>query len=418
MPGERAPTIRVWLDGEAIDQASERIIELEIEERADEASRFSLSVDMSPIDGDGGDGDWDQLEHGTFARDNQLPDLRLLKRVTIEFGLREDEPDAEDVRSVVFDGYATSVEAVFGENRVPDSKLVLSGIDASCLMHLQTVTKEWHTRNDAAIARELLGKYGFSFDGESIEETAPTRELSRSTLVQRGTDAELLRSLAQRNGFEFYVEPDEHVIPEQPSARSVVKGHFHRPRPDVSPQPALTLFPPEAPSLIEYRARWESHQPTRMLGFDIDERSRRVRRTNIDDTGYPSMGEVNRAAVLKDRLKAILPDGSEFEASDIQSTLVPHDDRELENLARSALRTADWFVVGTGTVRCERYPTIVRSRRPIELKGAGHLLDGRWYVQAVRHRWNVPPYESEEEPVTARYEADVTLLRNALGAQG
>ena len=61
------------------------------------------------------------------------------------------------------------------------------------------------------------------------------------------------------------------------------------------------------------------------------------------------------------------------------------------------------------------HPGIVRSRRPIRLTGAGHLLDGRWYVLGVRHRLAVEIDEPDLEPLSRRYEADVTLVRNDLG---
>ena len=70
---------------------------------------------------------------------------------------------------------------------------------------------------------------------------------------------------------------------------------------------------------------------------------------------------------------------------------------------------------GTGTVQSDRYPAVVRPRRPVTVSGAGHLLDGLWYVQGVRHRWGVDPADPEREQRIRRYEADVTVVRNALG---
>jgi hypothetical protein len=244
------------------------------------------------------------------------------------------------------------------------------------------------------------------------------RERNRATLVQRCTDAEFLRLLARRNGFEVYVEPGQGSVRPGPHPGTSTVGHFHSPRPDGDMQPALALFPREAPSLIEYRARWESHQPTRIRAWHIDETSRRIERVDIQEPGYGRMGEYSRSRVLSERLQAIFATGSPVEPVDLQSLDVPHEAQELANLARADYRAVDWFVVGSGTVRGERYPAIVRSRRPIALSGAGHLLDGRWYVQAVRHRWGVNPEMPEAEQVVRRYEADVTLVRNALGGLG
>jgi hypothetical protein len=48
-------------------------------------------------------------------------------------------------------------------------------------------------------------------------------------------------------------------------------------------------------------------------------------------------------------------------------------------------------------------------------KWAGHLLDGIWYVQGVRHRWGLDAAAPEREQRIRRYEADVAGVRNALG---
>jgi hypothetical protein len=416
MTEQRCPRLRVWIDGQPLARLGDWILQLEVEEFADEASTFRLVVDMSPIEGDRAAGDWDVLEHGTFGDAQQVPDFRLLRRISIEFSLEADEQP--EIGSTVMDGYITAVEPIFGESRVPDSKLILTGMDASCLMHFETVTREWHGMSDAGIAREIFNRYGFQVSDASIEETGTTRELSRSTMVQRCTDAEFIRMLARRNGYETYLEPAQTPINAGAQAAPDLVAHFHPPRPEEDPQPALALFPREAPSLIEYRARWESHQPTKIRAWHINEQTRRIMRAEVVDPTYGRMGDFSRDQVLADRLGAIFTGRTPPEAVDLQSFDVPHDAAEVTQLARADHRQVDWFVSGHGTVRCERYPAIVRSRRPIELTGAGHLLDGRWYVQAVRHRWGMDPDNPDEEPVVRRYEADITLLRNALGGLG
>jgi len=70
-----------------------------------------------------------------------------------------------------------------------------TGTDAMCLMHLSTATREWYGLRDSDIAAELFGKYGFASGPDSIEATAPVREQSRASMVQRGTDAQFLRNL-------------------------------------------------------------------------------------------------------------------------------------------------------------------------------------------------------------------------------
>ncbi len=242
-------------------------------------------------------------------------------------------------------------------------------------------------------------------------------------MMQRCTDAEMVRLLARRNGYEAFVERKPVEVQPGASAGDAVVGHFHRARPDEELQePGLSLFPREAPTLIELRATWSSHGPTRMKAWHIDERTRRIRSANVDDPEYGPdrelMGTHSRHRIVGDRIAQVLPSKPDLESVGFQVTDVPHDDEEVKRLALAAFREEDWFVRARGTVRADRYGGIVRPRRPIELEGAGRLLNGRWYVLGVRHRWGMDPDVPEEEPVTPRYEADVTLVRNALGGTG
>lgn len=425
---QRRPLLRLWLDGQPLDRLGDWVLALEVEERCDEASTLRLTVDLSPVRGDTAAGDWDALEHGGFAAENGVPDFRLLRRVTVQFALESDTPGEAEVTGTVFDGYVTAVEPIFGEARVPDSRLELTGVDASCLMHFETVTRTWSDVTDVAIAREIFGKYGFGYvdvgaPGATLEDGGLDRPGVRGVLVQRATDAEFLRMLARRNGFETYVAPGQGPVLPGPHPGETAVGHFHSPRVEPPEQPPVALFPRDAPSLLSFRARYDSHQPTRILGWHVDERSRLLRRADVSDPGYRRMGSHSRADVLGERLAAIRPvrratSERPLESVDVQTADVPQSDAELTALARAALRTIDWFAVGSGTVTGDRYPAIVRSGRPLPVTGAGHLLDGSWYVQAVRHRWGVDASDPTAEQAVRRYEADLTLARNALGGAG
>ncbi len=438
--GQRRATLRLWLDGEPLAAFGDSVLSLEVDERADEASTLRMTLDLSPVATGAGEGDWDALEYGAFAEAHGLPAFRLLSRVTVQLGLADatgpggSAGGSAEATATVFDGFVTAVEPVFGESRVPDSILVLMGIDASCLMHLETITRPWHGLADAQIAAELFGKYGFDASPDAtIEDGRVSRIADRPGLVQRGTDAEFLRMLARRNGFEWYVEPAGGRVRPGSHPGTDVVGHFHSPRVDGPEQPVLSLFPREAPTLKAFRARYDSHQPARIRSWHVDEQSRLLQRVDVADTGLTRMGSHSRADVLTERLAAIQPlrrgaattagPGSLVGAGgagglttlDIASGDVPHSAVELLALARAGLRTTDWFVSGRGTVQAERYGAILRPRRPVRISGAGHLLDGRWYVQGVRHRWGVDPEDPQQEQTVRRYEADVTVVRNALG---
>jgi hypothetical protein len=382
--------INLYLDGEPYDDAVSRILELEVDERTDGATSLKVSLDMAPQDGD-----WDLLADGRFS---------LLRRVDVELGVGPTGAGAAAQKAIVFSGYLTAVEPHFGEQQVPDSSLHLFGLDASCLMHFEEHTRAWSATTDADIVKTLYQSYGFTVD---VSPTPTTRSPERGPFVQRTTDAEMVYLLAKRNGFEAYVERTSDPVQKGGAAGREIVGHFHLPRVDAASQPKLMLTPRESPSLTDLKVRWDSHRPTAILGGHIDERTRRLRSSRIDQPRYKKLGTTSRADILKQRLPVILPSLPTTESTARQIVDVPYEQQELDNLAWSDFRESDWLAEAHGVVQGLRYPAILRARRPVDVAGAGRLLDGTWYVRRACHRW-------VRDAAQKRYEIDVSLLRNAL----
>ena len=391
------PYLDVWIDGVSMADAVGLIRRLEVDERADDVSSFSMTLDQAP-----GEGDWTALADGRF---------QLLHRITIGFGLGEQTSNAPATKDVVFDGYITAVEPVFGVDRMSESSLELSGLDASCVMHLEERQRRFEGLADSDIVKQIYGEYGFATPGDTIEATQPVRDPSRGTMLQRGTDADFIRMLARRNGFEAYVERAAGPVKEGAAAAAECNGHFHRPRPEQTAQPTLALTPHQAPTLIEMRARWESHRPAEIRADHIDERSRRIRSAKITDPRFKRMGKTGRGDIIRSRLAAIVPKRADLVPTGLAYVDVPHDETEVGNLAWADFLAADWLVAATARVRAEMYPQILRARRPVDVKGAGKLLDGTWYVKSVRHRWTWDDEQNE-------YELDTEMVRDALNEVG
>lgn len=426
--GHRLPRLLLWVDGVEVDPAP--VSSLSVEERVDRPSTVTLTLASTPVAGpDAGDGsapggDWDTLLRGEQATALGLPGLRLLSRVTIGFSLTPTVAGEGAVESqVVFDGFVTAVEHRFAQARVPDSEVVLTGVDASCLLHVETVTKRWENLADSEIAAQIYGRYGF---GLAIDDT-PRRDARIASLLQRCTDAEFLRLLARRNGFEAFVAPAGTPVTAGANPGSGVVGHFRSAPVGRDRLPEAGLFPHDAPTLVDLTARYDSHAPAQIRSFDLDVRRRLVRRSHVDDPGYARTGEQTRDGVVRARLAEILGEGDAPDPVDLRSSDVPHDDTELDTLARADLRAADWFATADGTLTATRYPTVVRAGRTLPVAGAGPIFSGDWYVRAVTHRWGAPralpgdPPAAETgvaaEEADVAYEVDVALARNALGGQ-
>ena len=387
----------VWIDGVSMSDAPGKIRKLEVDERADDVSSFAMTLDMAP-----GEGDWEELADGRFA---------LLHRVTIGFGLGSPDDKSPTTKDIVFDGYITAVEPVFGVDRTSDSSLELSGLDASCLMHLEERQRRFEGMADSEIVKSIYAEYGFATPGDAIEASKPNRDPDRGTMLQRGTDADFIRMLARRNGFEAYIERAPGDVKAGAAAAAECNGHFHRPRPDQTVQPTLALTPHQAPTLIEMRARWESHRPAQIRADHIDERSRRLQSATIAAPRFARMGKTGRGDIIQSRLAAILPKRSDLVPTGLAYVDVPHQSDEVNNLAWSDFLAADWLGTASARVRATLYPQILRARRPVDVKGCGTLLDGTWYVKSVRHRWSWDDDKND-------YELDTEIVRDALNEVG
>ncbi|HTV18232.1 MAG TPA: hypothetical protein VMG12_06165, partial [Polyangiaceae bacterium] len=231
MAVQQEAALTLYLDGEPFADATNRVLRLSVEESTQGAALLCVALDLAPAGSPNGPAeqrDWDLLADGRFA---------LLHSISVEIavGPPQAEPTA---RAIVFHGYITAVAPTFGEARVPDSCLELTALDASCLMHFEERTVAHVGKSDAEIVRQIYESYGFGVD---IEPTATVRTPERGPLVQRTTDAEFIRLLARRNGYEAYVEHDSTPIKKGASTGAEVIGHFHSPRLSQKPQPRLDL---------------------------------------------------------------------------------------------------------------------------------------------------------------------------------
>jgi hypothetical protein len=310
---------------------------------------------------------------------------------------------------VVFDGFITVMEPTFAAQRVPESTLELRGLDASCLMHLEARLRTWQDVADSTIVSTIFQDYGFAVD---VDDEGPTRHARVGSMHQRCTDAEFVRQLARRHGWECNLRPAASARPTSDAHPGTqVVGHFHPPRVGET-QAALSLEPHDAPSLIELRARWDSHRPTRIDGWHIDARSRRMQtatwpRADGSRPHVPKQGRYSRQELLSERLslltrsRSLIPRG-------FQASLVPHDAAELGQLAWADHLETDWLAEADGVVQGLRYDNILQPGRSVPIQGGGELINGDWYVRSARHRW-------EAGQATQAYEIDVHLLRNAIG---
>ena len=199
--------------------------------------------------------------------------------------------------------------------------------------------------------------------------------------VQRESNLSLLRTLARRNGYHFWITY---------SNAGLATGHF-RPR-SLDGQPANTLIVNQENNNIDLlQVNADSTRPSATEGRQLDVRTLSVigGATTLDDTTLGSSG-----------LTAL--NGAEQQSIHLAPTV--DDAGALTARSRGALRDAQWFINATCQTSLHRLCDIVRFHSIVQVQGAGSRHSGKYYVTAVKHKIDAAAHVMELE-----------LQRNAWG---
>jgi len=342
--------------------AALRRIDVEDHEWLADILRLRLSVAVSQ------DGSrWSVLDEEVFPR---LANITL--RVQVGSAIRE----------TLVDAYVIETRAEYS-NQPGDSVLEVIAMDATVLMGLEEKIRPWPNMADSDIASTIFSEYSL---GEKVEATSPARDAIETTVMQRGSDIQLLRQLAARNGYEVYVEV--HPDTGQP------EGHFHPPQVDQDPQGVLSVNLGASTNVNSFRARYDMLRPTTatVQGLETSDQS-----SQGSDVQTPRMSHLGSSAA-----------GSEGRARRIilsQTGLAAGG--ELQTLAQAVVDESAWSIFAEGDLNTVAYGKIMRAKRPIMVRGAGRQFSGTYYVERVLHTI-----------IGDEYRQHFVLRRNALGLTG
>src|SRR5262249_57174388 len=87
------------------------------------------------------------------------------------------------------------------------STLTVSGRDVSVMLDLEEKNQNYDNQPDSVIFTTIIGSYG---QYGLVPQPTPTNVvplMTERTPSQQATDLRFIQSLAERNGFVFYVEP-------------------------------------------------------------------------------------------------------------------------------------------------------------------------------------------------------------------
>lgn len=340
------------------------IQEIQVENNGEMANVFRLRLGI----GMSASGDWTIVEDDLFQ-----PLTPLAIRAQVGTGLSEP----------LIRGYVTS-QRVEISNQPGQSFLEVVGMDATVLMNLEEKVVAWPNMADSDIATAIFGQYDFIPD---VEQTQPVRQETEMTTIQRSSDIRFLRRLAERNGFECYVEND--------SLLNSVTGHFHPPRLQGQAQGVLSINFGADTNITSFNARYEMLRPTTAQAADVEIGSKSAQNGQAQ-TG--SENRLGREGVLEriSQPPVVLPSKTGLASTG-----------ELQTLCQAVVDRSAWAIIAEGELNSAVYEGILRAKRTVNVRGAGGLYSGTYYVSRVLHQFTGDGY-------TQRFE----LRRNAIGLTG
>lgn len=347
------------LSAETLDAVQE----IEVDASLEAASTFRLRIGVAQEQGD-----WTVLKDNPFAP---------LTPVAVRLQARTPIPEA------LLNGFISHHAVTYGD-RPGESVLEVSGMDATLLMNAEEKVKAWENQADGQIASSILSSYNLTPRASGLDRS-PVLSNPDGTTIQRGTDIRFLRRLAARNGFECYVQPE-------PSS-GVDFGYFGPPQLSSSPQAVLTVAAGEQTNVRGFTVRWEMTRPAQARTAAVDARTKRTETATKQTASEqalgsgPALGELSPAPLVRVRADGLTSSG------------------DLQRLAQALVDRSSWALVAEGELATGM--PILRPGKIVNVRGAGRLYDGSWYVTRVRHRIDRRGYAQ-------RFEA----RRNAVRATG
>ena len=272
----------------------------------------------------------------------------------------------------VFDGYITAVNTNWG-SEPGSSHIEIDAMDTSVLMSLEEKVATWPNLSDSDIVQQIVSGYGVEV---SVDSTPTVHQENNTTIIQRNTDIQFVRALAQRNGLEFYFETDKES--------GEVAAFLRAPQLEGTPQPDLAIQFGEDSNLKSFVARVAGQRPLSVKTTQIDVKANSPNSAQIGDTQLTKLGDRDANELIGGPL------GSLVTPKDLLGQMLllgtpTSDPTELQTFAQAVRDEAAWLITANGEINSDAYQTVLRPHRMVLVKGAGSLYSGKYYVTQVTH---------------------------------
>jgi hypothetical protein len=242
------------------------------------------------------------------------------------------------------------------------SLLTVTGKDLSAVLDFEERQATYPNQGDSTIVTQLLAKYArYGLVPQVTVTSAVPLETTRVP-TQHATDLALIRELARKNDFVFYVEP------QLPGASSAYWGPALR---TGLTQPALTLGLGGNQNVVgALQFGFDALGAESVSGGVLDPSSKSL----APFASAPAPGGSLAARQFAPLRRVLMNDAAQLD---------PGTARQLADARASQARDQ---LVATGEVDAIRYGAVLRARRLVAVRGAGTDHDGTYRVTEVTHR--------------------------------
>lgn len=361
----------ISFNDEAVDEDFYGDVEsLTVEENSTVAStmrmRLALTVDDTGV--------WDYLDDSR---------LEVFTKVAVRIGFTGGAGLAGALSSAlggggddglerVFTGYITAVNPTWG-SEPGSAHLEIEAMDTSVLMSLEEKIATWPNLADSDIVQQIVSGYGVT---ANLDPTPTVHQENDTTIVQRTTDIQFVRDLAQRNGMEFYFETDKDS--------GEVNAFMRAPQLEGSPQPDLAIQFGEESNLKNFATHVTGQRPLNVKTQQIDVKANSPNSAQAGDTQLTKLGDTDANTLIGGPLGALVTPKDTLAQMLLLATPTS-DATELQTMAQAVRDEAAWLITASGEINSDAYQTVLRPHRMVLVKGAGSRYSGTYYVTQVTH---------------------------------
>jgi hypothetical protein len=258
------------------------------------------------------------------------------------------------------------------------SMLTLRSQDDSYYLNQTEENFRFERSRDDEIAAQLFDQFRQVIKDKKIDKTPAPLRTPIPDVVQRGTAMQLLRFLAERQGFNAY------VLPGQKPGQSV--GYFKELPTKTDGLPPLILLGSDR-NIFDFNPSHDAQRPSRFIAYTLGFTDQNITRSESDLSRVPRLGQSSTVRESDTAVQILRP---------------RHGDAvDLDRWVAAETLRASYAISATGNAIADCYAGVLSPYRLIAVRGANTSENGTYLISRVTHHLT-----------RSLYSQDFTLRRN------